>query len=403
MTVTSTPCWDFQEFQHLIPPYGWIRDYFAYAIQCTDAPPLYHILSAAALVANAMAPEHECVVDGEPIPIHMFFLIVGSSGNRKSAAIKRALRTVRECYRTAKLDGRIWYPESCTPEGIITALADDPNRLMVLTEWSELQGGSKAGYWQHAPQFWEMLYDRSPIQRLKMNTQLRVERPSITILGASTPSLVKQNTTTRDFEAGKMARYLIGCMNKPDDKEMVNAIEHAELLDDLRVNYDRLLAPSRAVSFIPSRDAKLYKDTWQYSANWKAFVRSLPEHLIPSGLRAGDHVYRLASLYQASMDYPANFVVGDEAMAAAIQLVWTCLESVRDAFAILPMHEQIPLERVRAAVKTAGTIGILRRDLLRRTHVHGTELDRIVLTLREREEIQVRKNGNALSYHYTGA
>lgn len=399
MLASPSPCWDFHDFRDLIPPYGWIRDYFAYAIQCTDAPPLYHIMVASALVANAIACEHDCIVDGEPIPLNMFFLIVGESGNRKSAAINRAIRVVRRCYEMAKLDHRIWHPESCTPEGIMSALADDPNRLMVLTEWSNLQGSSKAMYWQHAPQFWEMIYDRQQIHRLKMNVQLKIDRPNITILGASTPSLVKQFTTSRDFEAGKMARYLIGYMGKPDEKEMVNSVEHVELLEDLRVNYDRLLNPAPAINFTPSTAAKAYKDEWQYSANWKAFVRSLPEHLVPSGLRAPDHVYRLATLYQASMDFPANYIVGEDAMAAAIQMVWTCMISLREQFAILPMHEQAPLERVRAAILSAGIDGISRRDLLRRTHVHATELDKIIGTLREREQAQAMKVASRVIYY----
>jgi hypothetical protein len=361
---------------------------------------MYHILSASALVANAIAPEHECVVDGESIPIHMFMLIVGESGNRKSAAIKRALRVVQPCYVETGLDHRIWYPEACTPEGIVNALTADANRLMVLTEWSDLQGQGKAGYWQHAPQFWEMIYDRTPIQRLKINTQVKIERPSITILGASTPSLIKQYTTLRDWEAGKMARYLIGYMSKPDDKEMVNAVEHHELLSDLRRRYSELLAPSTAIAFVPSPAAKQYKDEWQYSQSWKDFIRSLPEHLQPSGLRAGDHVYRLATLYQASMDYPWNLVIGVEAMSAAIQMVWWAMETLQDAFLVLPMHEQTPLNRVRSVIRAAGVEGITRRDLLRRVGIHGPELDRTVLTLKEREEVSVTKGASGLLYSY---
>lgn len=393
-------CWAFNDFRTHIPSHGWIRDYVAYAIQCTDAPPMYHILAASALIANAIAPEHECVVDGESIPIHMFFLIVGESGNRKSAAIKRALRAVQPCYLETGLDQRIWYPEACTPEGIITALLADPNRLMVLTEWTDLQSQGRAGYWQHAPQFWEMIYDRTPIQRLKMNTQVKVERPSITILGASTPSLVKQNTALRDWEAGKMARYLIGYMNKPDDIEMVNAIEHVELLPDLRRRYSELLSMTEAISFIPSPEAKLYKDNWQYSQGWKDFVRSLPEHLQPSALRAGDHVYRLATLYQASMDYPWNMVISLEAIIAAIQMVWWCMESLRDAFLLLPMHEQIPLNRVKAVIRAAGPDGICKRDLLRQVHIHEPELDRTIQTLKAREEVTITKVASSVIYSY---
>jgi Protein of unknown function (DUF3987) len=392
------PCWPFEAFRHLVPSYGWIRDYLAYAIQCTDAPPIYHIIAAIALTANVLAPEHECNVDGEPIPIHDFFLIVGESGNRKSAAIKRALRTVLPCYAETKLTDRIWYPDACTPEGIITALLTDPNRLMVLTEWSELQSQGKAGYWQHAPQFWEMVFDRSPIQRLKINQQVKVDRPSITILGASTPSLVKRHTVLHDWDAGKMARYLICYQSKPEDMEMVNAVEHHELLPDLRWNYSRMMAPSLTGTFVPSKEAKEYKDDWQYSPDWRAFVNRLPEHLKPSGLRAGDHVYRIATLYQASIDYPHNLVIGLDAMIPAIQLVWQCLISTEEAFALLPLHEHQPLTRVRTILAAAGTEGIGRTELLRKSLMHAGELDRVLATLAECEEVVKFKLGDRVIY-----
>jgi hypothetical protein len=389
------PCWRFEDFAHLVPVYGWIRDYLAYAIQCTDAPPKYHIISPTALVQNAIAAEHECNVDGEPIPLHDFFLVVGESGNRKSAAIKRAMRVVLPCYLECKLEHRIWYPESCTPEGIMTALETDPNRLMILTEWSELQAQGKASYWQHSPQFFEMVFDRMPIHRLKIQQQIKVERPSLTILGASTPSLVKQHTSLYDWEAGKMARYLVCYQTKPEAMEMTNAIERPELLDNLRKEYSRMLAPSQIAAFVPSAEAKQLKDDWQYSRAWREFVAGLPEHLKPSALRAGDHVYRLATAYQASMDYPYNMVIGIEAMAPAIEMVWDCLASTQEAFALLPLHDRQPLARVRMLLNIAGAAGISRRDLLRRTGMYSQEFTRALATLvecKEAVEIKVGKS-----------
>jgi hypothetical protein len=390
------PCWRFEDFAYLVPEYGWIRDYLAYAIQCTDAPPLYHIIAALALVANAIAADHECNVDGELIPLHDFFLVIGESGSRKSAAIKRALRAVHRCYVDSKIDQRIWYPESCTPEGIITELEADPNRLMVLTEWSDLQAQGRAGYWQHAPQFFEMVFDRMPIHRLKMQQRVTVERPSLTILGASTPSLVKQHTNMYDWEAGKMARYLVCYQAKPDAMEMTNAIERTDLLPNLQQNYGVLLAPSLVSTFVPSPEAKALKDAWQYSTEWKAFIAGLPTHLKPSGLRAGDHVYRVASAYQASMDFPHNMVISAEAMSAAIELVWFCLTSTQEVFALLPLHDRQPLTRVRTLLNIAGSRGIERHELLRSSNMYSGEFTKALATLVECGEATLNHSGKRI-------
>lgn len=385
------PVWDLETVRQHIPSHGWIRDYVAYAIQCTDAPPLYHIMSALALTANALASGHNCVLDGEAIPLHDFFLVVGESGTRKTAAIKRALRMVQPCYIKTKMEHRIWYPEACTPEGIALALEDDPNRLMVLYEWSDLHAGGKASYWQHAPQFWELIFDQQPLQRLKIAKSVQVDRPSITILGASTPSLIRQHTTKYDWEAGKMARYLIGYQAKPEEMEMENPVEHPEFFDDLRDNYERLMAPSLVESLQFSEAAKEYKRSWQYSKEWKAFITNLPEHLKPSGHRAGDHVLRVAALYQASIDYPHNYIVSDASMATAIQFVWWCLDSVNQQFALLSTGENPQLVRVQALLKRTNGQGLSRAELLRQASMHGPELDRVIATLTEREEVVATK------------
>ena len=87
------------------------------------------------------------------------------------------------------------------------------------------------------------------------------------------------------------------------------------------------------------------------------------------------------------MDYPWNFTISVEAVAAAIQCLWWCLESVQEAFALLPVHEHQPITRVRTALMSAGARGVTRRDLLRQACMHTTELDRVLMTLVDREEV----------------
>jgi hypothetical protein len=392
--AVPTPCWGVDDYKDIIPPYGLVKNYVDYASQCTDAPPGYHVVSILGFIANAIAAEHDLSVDGEIIHLHNFHLIVGESGNRKSAALKRAERIVRPCYQLAKLSKRIWFPESSTPEGIMEALGDDPNRIMLLSEWSELVSQGKAQYWQHTPQFFELLYDRIPVKRLKMRKPVDIERPCMTILGASTPSLVKQHTSLNDWEGGKMARYLIYCMNKPADKEMVNAVEHAELIEDLRRKFDLLLSPSLVQLFTVSPEAKEYKDDWQASYAWKDFVTRFPTHLKASALRAGEHAYRVATAYQASMDYPGgSMVVGLDAMEAAVTFVATCMQSTLDTFGILPVHGKEPLVRLRLLLAMAGFDGIERKELLRRSQLTTGTFTVALNTMLDCDEVTFVKKG----------
>jgi hypothetical protein len=395
------PVWDFADFAPFVPSYGWLRDYLAYGIQCTDAPPLYHIMAGLATVALALAPKHIVSVNGEEHPLHMFFLVVGESGNRKTAAIKRALKTVQPCLAQQGIGHRVWYPEASTAEGIIDGLALDPNRLIVVSEWTEFHNQGNANYSKHTREFINLLYDGSVLQRIKANNvQIKVEKPCVSILGASTPSLVKQSTSLYDWSAGKLARYLIGYMHKPDDREMTSAIEHPDLVNQLRINYDHFLSDSHSVVFSLSQEAWDYKVEWEHSKNWLNFRKSLPEHLLPSGLRISEHLYRLAALYQASMDYPYNTVIGEEAMARAIQFAWWCCTGLLDAFSILPTFEANTVTRVMQALRMWGTEGATRRDLLRQTHLTGKQLTESVAVLLEREEVDIQKIGFKWIYCY---
>lgn len=384
------PVWDFKDFSDYVPAYGWIRDYLAYGIQCTDAPPLFHILAALAGVALAIAPEHVVLINNEEHPLHLFILVIGESGNRKSAAIKRLLRVIQPCLAAQQFGHRVWYPEAFTAEGVIDALAVDPNRMMVASEWTEFHNQGQASYSKHSREFVNLLYDGSPLHRLKAgNVQIEVERPCVTIVGASTPSLVKHNTSINDWSAGKLARYVIGYMSKPDSYEMVSAVEHPRLVSDLHVGYDRLLASSHGRAFVLDQDAWDLKVEWEYGADWREFRKSLPEHLLPSALRVSEHLYRIATLYQASIDYPHNTVVHADAMLKAINFLQRCCWSQFEAFAILPSHEANTMARVLQALRMHGAEGVSRRDLLRQTHLTARQLSEAISVLQEREEVNV--------------
>jgi hypothetical protein len=394
------PVWDFREVIPFIPSHGWIRDYLAYATQCTDAPPMYHIVAVIAAMSLAISPDHVLSVNGEEHPLHMFLLAVGESGNRKSAAIKRCLRVIQPRLAAVQLGHRVWYPEASTTEGIIDALIDDPCRLVVASEWTEFHNQGRASYNQHTTEFNNLLYDGLPLHRLKSGVQLTVEKPCVSILGASTPSLIKQATTYNDWLAGKLARYLIGYMGKPDDKEMASSVEFPQQVEMLRTDYDHFLTPSHSTRFVLSPEAWEAKVEWEQSKEWRQFRSGLPEHLQPSALRMGEHVYRVATLYQASCDYPYNTTVGAECMLRAIQLMWWCSEGLAEKFTVLPSQESNTILRVLQALKMRGEEGVSRRDLLRQTHLNGAQLSTAIGALREREQITIWQNGARLHYAY---
>jgi hypothetical protein len=175
-------------------------------------------------MALGISPDHYLSINGELHPLHLFLLAVGESGNRKSAAIKRCLNVIKPRLAALGIATRVWHPEASTAEGIFDGLMEDPNRLMIASEWTELHNQGKASYNQHTTEFFNLLYDGSTLHRLKKGgkgTQLAIDNPRVSILGASTPSLIKGNTSLNDWQAGKLPRASSAHQHKPEEAEMI--------------------------------------------------------------------------------------------------------------------------------------------------------------------------------------
>jgi hypothetical protein len=387
------PVWDWRSYERFVPPTGYIRDYLEYACQCTDAPPLYHILSGTAIVSGAIAPHLDLVFQNEVHPLHIFVLIIGnSSESRKTSAIKRAVKVAEPIFGKVSHRGeRLWWPQVSSPEGIMEDLSKEPNRIVLLSEWTEIHRlASKGGYWQHAQEFWNLLYDANDAHRTRSKVKVTIARPRVTVLGASTPGLVGHATTPVDWEGGKLARYLIGCMVRPPDMEMDAAVDHPNMVATLRGRLDTLMqprAPGTGGNATLSQDAWSIMRSWQKSTWWRDFKARSPQHLAPSCARAPEHVFRVAGIFQCSMSYPFSVMVTAEAMTAAISLVEWCYEETFRTFALVHDEDMTPLAKVQAALAAAGGRGLLKGSLLRHTKITTKQLNEAIGTLGDRGEV----------------
>jgi hypothetical protein len=100
------------------------------------------------------------------------------------------------------------------------------------------------------------------------------------------------------------------------------------------------------------------------------------------------------------MSYPHEMVVGEEAMWAAINLVWYCMQGVHEAFGLLSSDEKNPITRVLQVVRMFGRSGVDHRELLRRSHLQTRQLTEALETLRLRGEIVTTARGGAVKHRY---
>lgn len=396
MAYRPDPVWKFHELTRFLPERGYIRDYVEYAIQCTDAPPLYHILAATAVVSAAVAPNLDFYFEGEMHPLHLYILLVGdSSESRKTSAIKRAVRVAEPVFEKISMRGpRLWWPIVSSPEGITEELGKEPNRLMLLSEWTEMHRlSSRAGYWQHASEFWNLLYDALDASRSRSKVQIQITRPRVSILAASTPSLIEHATTPVDWLGGKLARYLIGCASRPADVEMDAAVDLPDTVAALRGALGILVNPSLPTGGAADGKASLLPESWQILRDWgrgdwwRDLKARTPAHLKPSFSRAQEHVFRVSTLFQASMSYPFKVEVSPANMRAAIAVVEWCFTQMTKTFMLLHDENLSALGKVTAVLSAAGQAGMSRTALLRKTRLSARAVNEAVGTLVERGDL----------------
>jgi hypothetical protein len=390
----TKPVWDFEQIRHCVPASGYVRQYTEYAIQCTDAPPLYHILSATAVVSAAVSPHLDLIFQNEMHPLHLFILIVGdSSESRKTSAIKRAVRVADPVFaKQSGLGDRLWWPTISSPEGIIEELIREPNRLMLLSEWTDMQRLSgRAGYWQHGQELWNLIYDAQDMVRARSKEKRSIQRPRVSILAASTPSLIDHATQPIDWDGGKMARYLMGCATRPDTKFMDASLDLPEVVNELRGRLSELVSarpPTYGGGPVTiGKDAWDRMRAWQRDPWWLDLKARAPRHLKPSFARAPEHLFRMASVFAASMSYPFKVEVDLQCMEAAINLTDWCFNSMVTTMSLLSSDDGTPLAKIIAVLASVGDEGASRASLLKRTGITTRQLNEALGTLGEREEV----------------
>lgn len=407
--TTIKPVWDFNDFRAFVPPDGYIRNYLEYACLCTDAPPLYHILSATAIVSAAVSPHLDLIFQNEVHPLHQFILIIGdSSESRKTSAIKRAVRVAEPVFaKQSGMGDRLWWPTISSPEGVVDELVNEPNRLMLLSEWTDMQrlsGGAR--YWQHGQELWNLIYDAQDMVRVRSKEKRSIRRPRVSILAASTPTLVDHATQAIDWNGGKMARYLIGCATRPETKFMEASRDLPDRVEQLRGRLSELIT-ARPVTY-GNGPATLHKDAWDMMRAWQRdkwwldLKARAPQHLKPNFARAPEHLFRLSTIYAASMSYPFQVEVDGVCMEAAIKLLEWCFESMVQSMSLLAGDDGTPLQKVIAVLASVGDRGATRATMLRRTGISGRQLSEALATLAEREETVAKPvwvDGNARTHY----
>jgi putative DNA primase/helicase len=390
-------------FQPAFGPDHFVSQFIVYAAGCTDAPHEYHEASGLILLASA-TPNVRARLRQYPRGLTTAFyaiLIGDSTRSRKSSSAGLALDLHDEVFP----DGRL--AEQASPEAFIEQLATRPGAASL---WHLDEIGETLDKLHHAKFLAGLrglileLYEgrdyryKRTTKRRKDGTpvldELVIERPHLSILGATTPSIF-EIVTVRDINSGLMARFAV---IMPASKPPRRPLE--EPSDDVLEQRNEL---ARRLSAIYTW-AKSTQRRVIFDRNALGIIDRFAEEIESSDLIANERAramlqrlnaltVKLAMLAAAgrpdATDHDALIVTPNDAVAAvAVARRW---RDYAIAFAERVGETEIErlLQRALQVVRVKGRVP--RRVIAQLLHCTKRTMDEIEATLVDRGHIVLQK------------
>lgn len=248
---------------------GWVSDYARLMTRLTGSP--YEFNQLAGLVTAAAAIQRRARVRmafGDIYPNVYACIIAPSSVFHKSSAIHKP----RMVLQRAMLE-RLQLSELMTSEGLLKQMQGQPAGVILRDEIGTLFDSHNTKYLRQLKPDLTAIYDCYPYSRTLSSNDIRVEKPYLNILGATTPTRFFEGTTLTDWRDGFLARWLFVLPEgEPDFDAMAGLFQqqHEQEVQSLAI---RLMEIDRQqeTDFTLTREALSLWDSWQRQAARKAY------------------------------------------------------------------------------------------------------------------------------------
>jgi hypothetical protein len=416
----------------LVPPDAeftntFIDDYIEWAKLATDATPVYHELSAAILLSAVVAEHVAFKPSYAPQGMHpnLWGMVLGETTlTRKSTAMDMAIHMLSEVDPDALLatDGSV--------EGVLSSISTRPGRVGVFyrDEISGLlEGINKRDYLGAMPETFTKLYDGSTQKRVLRKEEIIVRKPIFIFFGGGirekTYSLLSEQYVTSGF----LPRFLVvsgdndlSRLRPTGPPQAIGVTERERLVNhllDLKEAYMSgtvMRIAGQAVDLgstgdAPSKEAVLSPDAWELNAEIEmkmvhaAANHYLSDRALPTFERLSRSLTKLAILLAVSRqpDPGPSFPVERQDIVNAARFIqrWG-VHSIHLIFSVGRTDKMRLLEKIRHQIDRQP--GIYRSDLMRAHHLSSKEVTEVVSTLRDRGEIDIKRDGKSERYWVSG-
>jgi hypothetical protein len=367
---------------------GWLGNYVEYARRLTDAPLAFHVAGGLGAMAGAVGSQLFWYGGGhrEQWP-NLYLLMLAPSGiMRKSTSVDLPTDALVRARPGVILDREF------SPEQFIRNLADQPTSVLKEAEFGSLLERMKSSYMQGMKQRLTDLYDCQQAYERALRgadgrgERIKIVRPSLTIVAASTMDWLVESLTETDMRSGFMPRFLF---ISPKEKEPEPAGGYWADSDTSMVTHlvkalSKMAHMNRTeVSF---RRVRRRVVEWTTDAAAVAQTGEADSNLLGLYSRLGHHLAKLCALITVSdAGIEPTYEVSEDAAERAIALLEWILESTARVFeerVIFSKFERLAQEALR---RIGG--GIDRSKLLKDMRCPAQDLNRLLQTLTERGQI----------------
>lgn len=378
------------------PTNGWLGNYVEYARKMTDAPLAFHVAGGLAAMAGAIGSNVYWKGGGgrEQWP-NLYVLLLAPSGVfRKSTSVDLPTYPLGNAVPGVILDREF------SPEQFIRNLAAHPTSVLKESEFGSLLERMKSSYMQGMKQRLTDLFDcQDTYDRTLRGAEGRGERisivkPALTILAASTLDWLVESLTETDMRSGFMPRFLFIAPTvkeaEPPGGYLASGDAHAvSIITRHLASMSRMKRAELSFKVVRRRFV-------EWTADHSTFAESgnAPEELMGLYSRLGHHLAKVCALITVSDEgiEPAYEVTEDAAERAIAFMEWVLAGTSR------VFEERVTFSKFeQQAQKALRFIGAQtdRSTLLKRMKCQANELDRLLITLKERGEIDEKSEATA--------
>jgi len=341
--------------------YGVLDEYRDLAAPTTEASDQFHAASFLAMLAAQAGRRFANFYSNKPLYPNLFVLLVGATGSsRKDTAIDRARDLPDLPWSGTTLHVNPWSDlrDVSSGEGLILALKDDPNRLLMLSELTAMMSKSERKGSESLLDYLITAFDCKPLQNNSKTAPLVAEHPYLVVLAATQPERLGNAFTARVVNSGFGNRWLLvpgeGKDAIPEPPPMDRRAS-AALWRRICENMDRLCANANLPVFVNFDD--------DCAAIWNAYYtvehraskdRNADETIREMRERRPVQVRKIALLLAISDGEPA---ILPRHLQAAIALVnWSWLETVKLIELWNPSIESRIERRIMDVLSTTGAM-----------------------------------------------